>query len=104
MPRKPTWNDVPRYTDGKFAKRQRINGQGEGISTFRQTSITAIIVVLNVFIGAALPKALGIGGWQMIVIFLGAIVMAIPLGRILSQRWLWFGIYALVAIAMFLAL
>lgn len=30
MPRKPTWEDVPRHQNGKFAKRKRVSDIKEG--------------------------------------------------------------------------
>lgn len=41
MPRKPTWDDVQRHTDGRFAPRTRVK-EAPGIV---KSSITAVLVI-----------------------------------------------------------
>jgi len=103
MPRRPSWEDVPRWTDGRFAKRTRFGEVAEKSQPgLVRTTLTILwVLLLNVFSVAAIAKVLNlntpVGGTLILV----AVFLAFPLGYMFFRSRLWWLLgYIVVAVGL----
>lgn len=91
MPRKPTWDDVPRWTDGRFAKRTRFELVAEKAQPgFVRTSLAILWVLpLNMFSVAAVAKVLGVNNTMAGLLILTAAFLSFPIGYAFFRTRFW---------------
>lgn len=80
MPRRPTWDDVPRRIGGQFAPRMRWGEVTDEPGWFKTTSAIVIAIILNLFAAAVLAQLLNLTPLLGGVLLLLAIFLSFPVG------------------------
>jgi len=106
MPRRLTWEDVPRWTDGRFAKRKRFSEVVEKQPGLVRTTLTILgVLILNVFAVASAAILLDLGTAIAGMLLLVATFLAFPLGYTYFRRrpWWLLGYMVVTAVLIMLA-
>jgi len=80
MPRRPTWNDVPRRMGGQFAPRMRWGDVTNEPGWFKTTVAIVIAIILNFFAGIAIAMLLDLSPLLGGALVLVAIFLSFPVG------------------------
>jgi hypothetical protein len=90
MPRRPTWDDVPRWTDGRFAKRTRFSEVVEKQPGLLRTVLVITgVLLLNLFATASVAALLDLSTEAGAILVMVATFLAYPLGYVLFRKRPW---------------